>query len=181
MKQENSIPKDYGLLVERVTNLPHKILLYHESHCLPQIVLNYLAHKDCFNLKHAAYFIDNPDFDHFIGVAGVSQEENKFKFLSELWAEPFSFDKKIKDLKFNSKVRGCCQTSFSRQNILHLENSDQIYEVGTQLGMKNPQYFTWNIKHGNHGLLIFDCDREIPQKSKRLLRDAASFLGFCSY
>ena len=179
MKKE-SISNIHEILVERVTGLPHKILLYHEVNSLPHIVLNYLGHKDCFNLKQAAYFIDNPDFDQIIGIAGFSQDESKIKSLDGVWEDPHSYSKKNKDLKFDKNVRSYSSPSFQRQKI-DLTKSSCVCELGKKIGFKNPQYFAWNVKHGNHGLLIYECKKDLPEKSKNLLRDAASFLGFCAF
>lgn len=55
--------------------LPHKMLSVHGLSNATEFVLHELCQSSCFNLKKAAYFVDNPDFDRLQGVAGFNKEE----------------------------------------------------------------------------------------------------------
>ncbi|HBS48132.1 TPA: hypothetical protein DEO28_03550 [Candidatus Dependentiae bacterium] len=177
MTQAN-IPMEQGLL-QKVTDIPSKILLHHEVQNLPQILLHYLGHEDCFGLKHAAYFVDNPDFDHLIGVAGYSNQDHCSKAAEDLWKDPNSFHEAITNLDFNKKVRSYFQDSLKRKNSAD-HDSVLVHKIAKDIGIENPQMFSWNVKHGNHGLFIFEPKSELSDFSKSLLKNSAMLLGFCA-
>jgi len=61
----------------------------------------------------------------------------------------------------------------------HIHDKDDIQELGLFLGMKNPNSFTWNMRHGNHGILIFeerDCEQKIDRE---LLENIVALLSLC--
>lgn len=169
---------EQDVLIQRVTDLPGKILIYHDIDHLSQIVLHYLAHKDCFGLESAAYFVDNPDFDHLLGIAGFSRNECCFESVEKLWVKPVFYQEKIDDSVFGRKVKNHLKGSIKRQNI-DLNNADQIINLGREIGMVSPEYFSWDLKYGNQGLFVFE-KKGMTEYSKKILKNAVRLLGFCS-
>ena len=74
MKHDGANNKNRILI--HLSTLPQKILSLHGRADLAEFVLRDLCHERCFNLKKAAFFIDNPDFNHLKGIAGFCHEEN---------------------------------------------------------------------------------------------------------
>ena len=78
---------EYYNLIKNLSKLPHRILQNYHLAALSEIILHELGHKDCFDFKRAVYLVDNPDFDHLVGVAGFCNGECKHH-KSDLWDCP---------------------------------------------------------------------------------------------
>ncbi len=164
-------------IVHRVAKLPHKILQFHDVDGLAQMILHELSHKPIFNLKKATYLVDNPDFDHLIGVAGFCCAECHHH-KEDLWQTPHSFVTDMENATFHNDVKKFLKNSLRRKDI-NLNDSEDIIGLAHFLGMQQPGYFSWNMKHGNHGVLIFDKgEQEFPDWKKQFLMNAAALLSF---
>ncbi len=169
---------DDRTLVHRLTSLPRKILHHHEVEGLAELILHELGHESAFGLKRATYLVDNPDFDHLVGVAGFCKNECKFH-QKDLWQDPHAFRKDMMQAPFRSLIKKLLKTSLHRREI-DLEKSSDILELGKMMGMEKPHYLSWNLRHGNHGLFIFEKEKEIDEWQNNLLTNVASLLGLCS-
>lgn len=164
-------------LIDVVTGLPHKILRYHSLDGLSQMVLHELGHESGFGFDRATYLIDNPDFDHLLGVAGFDRQECSLH-KNNIWESPECFCKDMADSAFNANVRRILNSSFARHDI-NLSQDKDIKALGFELGIKSPQYFSWDMKHGNHGLLIFEKNEKICVWREGLLKNMSAILGMC--
>ena len=169
--------EDKDNIVSKVTNLPHRILNHHEVDSLHQIVLHELGHDNCFGLKRAVYLVDNPDFDHLRGVAGFCKSECHHH-KDDLWKDPYAFKNDMKDAHFHKDASSYLKASFKRKDI-NLHDSSEVKDLGKQMGLKNPNFVSWNMKHGNHGLLVFDQDKNLCVWRHGLLYNAAALLSLC--
>jgi hypothetical protein len=156
------------LLVDSLSQVPHKILKNYHLESLSQMVLHELGHQGCFGFNKAVYFIDNPDFDHLIGVAGFCKADCKHH-KNDMWSNPDSFSGDMKCANFNNDIR----------KIALKCNSFDLRELGKSAGMKNPEFFRWDMKHGNHGILMFEQGKELSSWNKNLLMNAAALLSLC--
>ena len=168
--------EDYGI-VDVVSKIPHKILKHNEIPGLAHLILHELAHDNAFGLKKAAYFVDNPDFDHFVGVAGFCKDECKHH-QENPWIEPQTFKQDMTQAQFNNDVRRVALQSFNKKHI-DTHNFHDISQLGNDLGITNPSFFAWNMHHGNHGLLIFEPSKEISVWRHSLLSNIAGLLSLC--
>ena len=175
-RNEGDVPEEYSNCLDSVLHIPHKILKYHDVDHLPQLVLHHLGHEKCFDFTKAAYFVDNPDFDHFVGVAGFSKDELS-RYHDNLWDDPHIAGASIKKIAFSDQVGNILRASFKKKHI-DFHNDKEVKSLGKELGMSNPQFVSWDMKHGNHGLLIFE-GRELSDKIRKVLEQAVAFLGFC--
>jgi len=164
-------------VVERISYLPHKILQNHHIHGLSQLILHELGHSNCFGLKRAVYLVDNPDFDHLIGAAGFCHKECEFH-QPDLWKAPTSFAKDMKFAYFHNDMKKLVLPSLKRKDI-NLHDANEIKVLGQWTGMENPQSISWNMKHGNHGILIFEKDSDLSPWKQELLRNAVALLSLC--
>jgi len=186
MKSEHDIRSGDSLsfdqqreIIYNLSNLPHKILQHHDIDGLSQMILHELCHNNNFAIPKATYLVDNPDFDHLIGAAGFQRDECHLH-KENLWEQPGSFLSDMKDATFHNDVRKFFKNSLKRQDI-NLDDSDEIRGLGHFMGMQNPQFFSWRMKHGNHGLLLFDHgDEELSEWKHKFLRNVAALLSLCS-
>ncbi len=169
-------------LATNLSGLLHKVLNFHDVDGLPQMVLHELGHENSFNFSRATYLIDNPDFNHLLGVAGYAHDECHFH-KNDLWQDPQSFLKDMDGAHYHNQVRDFLKESL-RRNEIDLDSSKEIHELGHCLGLEKPEFFSWNMKHGNHGLLLFDRKEVIEDPDTlnwrvSFLRNIAALLSFC--
>lgn len=176
MKHNNSQKAD-NFLVQNLLGLPEKILKYYYLDDLSQMVLHHISADSCFNLDKSAYFIDNPDFDHLQGIAGFSKEESSLNPV-DLWSDPNKIKNKIRNGSFINKIRKYFDSSFARKKI-KFNDSVEITDLGKKIGLNNPEFCGWEMKHGNFGLLIFESGSPLPESRKKILKDVAPLLSFC--
>lgn len=172
MKHEDLTPKHKKILI-RLSGLPKKILALHGADNTTEFVLHELCGSHCFNLPKAAYFVDNPDFNCCKGVAGYCKTEC-LDDPEEAWQKPEPFSCHMQNAKFNQKVRELYHASIGNEN---LEKS--VQEIAQEIGIEHPTFYTWELKNGNKGLLIFEQGEESCEEIKTYLEDGLSLLGFC--
>ncbi|HRN77819.1 MAG TPA: hypothetical protein PLU71_01150 [Candidatus Dependentiae bacterium] len=173
----NEILKRQHAVLNRLSQLPRKMLALKDQGNITEFVLHELCHTDCFDLEKAAYFIDNPDFDCLKGVAGVWRPEVYTTPNNDIWQNPSLFTAHMQGSLFNQKVR-----DFIRPSLRKSKESDEeiVRMIGQELHMQNPGYYAWDMKHDNHGLLIYEkpyktgdaCDID-------MVLNGLSLLSFC--
>ncbi|MCK4651021.1 hypothetical protein KAT08_02475 [Candidatus Babeliales bacterium] len=174
----NDFLNDDHRLTSYLSDLLHKVLRYHDVDGLPQMVLHEIGHKNGFGLKRATYLVDNPDFNHLLGVAGYCNKECCYH-KDDLWKNPCSFVGDMKDAEYHNNVKSFLHDSLRKKEI-DLKNPKDIKELGNDLGIDGPRFFSWNMKHGNHGLLIFENpEKPLDEWKEKLFSNIAALLSFC--
>ena len=168
---------DVGSVLEKLTGIPGKILLHHEVQDLPQLVLHDLSHDDVFGFDKAVYLIDNPDFDCLKGVAGYSRHECKFH-KHDVWQNPANFHQDMQAADFNSQLKQFLRNGIKRKDV-DTHDEDDLTALGQSLGLQNPKFLTWPMRHGNHGILIFETSEQACSKKHNLLPHAGPLLSLC--
>ena len=97
-------------ILNHLSTLPQKLLSVHGTENVTEFVLHDLCSTHCFDLKKAAYLVDNPDFDCLKGVAGFSAEEAYPQ--DAIWETPELFIAHMKKSAFNNKVRIYFKTQY---------------------------------------------------------------------
>lgn len=174
MKYDESLLKRNEILVN-LGELPRKMLSLHGRSDVAEFVLRDLSHERCFNLKKAAFFVDNPDFNCLKGVAAYSHEENP-TVTDALWDRPVDFMDKTKGSLFNIKVRNLWLPSMQ-----HVEGAqaEMIHQLGQILEIEKPLACALDVKHGNRGFLIFEKNDHANVLADDYLHHGVSLLGFC--
>jgi hypothetical protein len=166
-----------GQLVSRLLDLPHKILSYDDLDGIQQLVLYELAHDESFGLSKASYLVDNPEFNCLKGVAGYDKNECASAGKNP-WEDPKSFIDSMKQGKFHQQISSFMHSSLARNGQADFE-TDAIAQLGKKIGMENSSFVTWPMRHGNHGILLFE-EGELPQERRReLLQHFVALLGLC--
>ena len=154
--------------------LPRKILGLHGRDNVIEFVLHELGKEECFDLKKAAYVIDNPDFNCLKGVAGFCRSE-AYSSKKDIWDEPDLFSEHMKRATYNKKVRSFLQESHVKKG----EKPEQIIEqICRDLGFEKPSFYSWNMKHDNKGILLYERNSKETCDCNYLL-DGLCMIGFC--
>lgn len=164
-------------LVDVITGLPRKILRNHDVNGLTQMVLHDLGHQGGFGFTKATFLVDNPDFDHLIGVAGYNHDECCLH-KPDVWANPESFTTDMADAHFHRDVRAVLNSSIRRKDI-NMNDSHDIELLGKALGLNDAHYFSWDMKHGNHGFFLYEKHEGICVWRDGLLQNVGALLGLC--
>ncbi|HSC24862.1 MAG TPA: hypothetical protein VLB80_01425 [Candidatus Babeliales bacterium] len=163
-------------IADRLRRLPRKMLQLHGMDNVTDFVLHELCSTNCFNIPKAAYFIDNPAFNCLKGVVGVSDVE--LQGMGDIWASPDYFIQTISQSPFNQKVRSfACE---SRKNRGHSEE-DMAKVIADELGLKDYGFYSWDMKHDNHGFLVCEKNnnQEIDHPQEDVMVDGLCLLSFC--
>lgn len=174
MKHDEKPDKKQTVLIH-LSLLPQKILSLHGRADLTEFVLSDLCQKRCFNLKKAAFFVDNPDFNCLKGIAGYSHQENP-TVCDQRWDHPERFMARIKESSFNRKVRELQLDSLTLSNA---SRQDIVNKIAGDLAIDNPQCAVLPMKHNNHGLLIFQKEDSADTFVDEHLSSGLAMLGFC--
>ncbi len=165
-------------LFNRMLTIPHKILSHHDVSGLAPIVLHELGHIQPIGLDKAGYLVDNPDFNCLKGVAGYCSDECKHHQL-DMWQHPEAFVQDMESADFHKHV-----ATYIDQSLVHRKangdvDDDSIHSLGTMLGMKNPSFITWKMRHGNNGILIFEGNEQSLARYQDFLRNFVALLSLC--
>lgn len=180
MVENNELLCNELLRNEKLLNIflkiPHKILHHHEHDALASMILHEIGSHLGFN--RATYLVDNPDFGCLKGVAGFCKDDCK-EPKEGLWDHPEGFEKNMEQATFYSEVK-----KFMNQNVNRMEGEcdpNELVALGERLGIQNPQVFTWNMRHGNTGILIFDHgEKKVCKNMTDVLKQVGTLLSLCS-
>ncbi len=178
-KERNSMTNEeihhkYAML-KQLSSLPRKMVSIHGADKVADLVLHELCQPECFNLVKAAYFVDNPDFDCFKGVSGLYRGELNDNH-SVSWHDHESFVASTFDLPFNKKVREITKESYRRKN---MRDQDMVEQIASDLGFGDHAFCSWDMKHANHGLFIYEKAEFAACLIEEYLADGLSLLSFC--
>lgn len=171
MKHDKTMDRHYEIL-NLISTLPRKIISFHDKEHLTEFVLHELCKEQCFDINKAAYFIDSPDFNCLKGVAGHSSTELKQNFQGDF----LNFAKNMEKYDFNKKVRQLSQDSIKKIKGAEKQRAEQIAK---DLGMKSYTYCSWDMKHDNHALLIYEEQTKPEKINEEQLLNGLSLLSFC--
>lgn len=173
--KRSEMPFQHEKLLRCFTHLPRQILRLNEIDNATEYVLHSLCEEGCLNLQKAAYFIDNPDFDCLKGIAGFSKEEGS-NSCDIVLDDTGCFKNHVAQCDYNKTVRTITAPSPKRNGYSPERIIEQFAE---KLGMSNPECHSWNIKHDNFGLLIFERDESDERQLHEDFLHGLSILGFC--
>lgn len=153
MKSLHDLEK-HNKILRHLAQIPRKMLSVQGRENVASFVLYDLCHENGFNLHRAAYFVDNPDFNCFKGIAGVHKEEEHIhQNCCNIWESPDHYTNLVASSDFNKTIRDIEHQSIERNK---LGAKDVIHSLATDLQFKNPIYYTWPMRHENKGYFIFD-------------------------
>lgn len=160
-------------LADCLSYLPRRVLQLHGRDNVAEFVLHELGRKDHFNLRKAAYIVDNPDFDCLKGVAGYYNQEQYNG--TNIWDQPDIFSQYMEQSPYNTSVRNFQTHSCRRKGC---SDEQTVHEVADTLGFSHPKYYGYDLKHNNHGILLYEREDEDSCDCDYLLQGLC-VIGFC--
>lgn len=159
-----------------LSSLPRKIMAVHQLENVPEFILQDICDESCFNIIRAAYFIDNPDFNHFKGIAGFCREE-AYEAADHMWENPEAFSAFMQSSPFNKQVREICIESIEGNNHRH---EHIVKDIAPRLQFKNPAWCSWDLKYYNHGFIIYEKANLSDETFDEHFINTLYILGFCA-
>ncbi len=172
---EENIPQNGHMILKYLSKIPQKMVSVHGIENTPEFVLHELCNENCFNIVRAAYFVDNPDFDHLKGVAGFCATE-AYTDHDTMWHEPDTFTLYMRSCPFNQTVRSCNKQSIRKNG--HVRDT-VVQDIADNLGFSKPDLLEWKLKHDNHGLLLYDAQNFDNKVMHEYLQNGVHLLSFC--
>ena len=161
--------RDDAVLLQHLGHFSRNMINNHHLENLSEFVLHDLCSEKGFEIRKSAYLINNPDFQCLKGVAGYYHPESYDS--GEHWQEQKDFTAHMNSSDFNKAVRAYSDV-FSNSDI----SKKKIEELVEYLEIEDPAYHTWNSKHNNQGIFIFQRP-EVDMSDDHLL----SFLHMLSF
>lgn len=160
-------------ILRNLSQLPRLMTQVHGRDNLSQFLLHELCSESCFNLKKAAYFVDNPDFNCLRGLAGFSCDQAYPKH-QKIWHDPEGFSAHMERAPFNSKVR-----SISHKSVKHADDKHILHDLAATLDLKDGAHCSWNMRHDNFGLLVYEKADPKDKVVDEHLLDGMNLLSYC--
>ncbi|MCL4380372.1 hypothetical protein M1466_02705 [Candidatus Dependentiae bacterium] len=170
----NDLTSRHVQLLRMMHELPKRAFEVHERGNGAEFLLHQLCHAQHFNVAKAAYFVENPDFQCLKGIAGYCQEE-VFGEWDALWHRPQEFTLFMASAPFNQRVRAIFQEHLTEQQ----NSAGIVATIATELGITDPAYCTWDLKHYNHGYLVYQRSAEHDDLMQQFFSTSLHILSFC--
>lgn len=165
---------NYEKLLRNLVHMPKKIMSLEGNEKTPEFVLHELCNEDHFNLGKAAFFVDSPDFNFLKGIAGFSKTEAPS--MMDIWQDPHTFIDHMQKASFNQKVKSYSQASIKRQEAFEQE----LKKIARDLGIGHPAFHSWEMKHDNHGFLIYESTATSDMNTVQThLENSLYLFSFC--
>jgi len=162
----------HHLLLEKLIALPRHIVATHGTENLAEFILHELCDDDCFALRKAAFFVDNPDFNCLKGVAGIDGAQ---RFEQRAWEDQDAFTGHMSQVPFNQQVRLVHRPSAHRKD--HSWQREAA-DLAQEIDVRDHEWHVFPIKHGNTGVLIFEPSSSW-QAYDDLIGCGAALLALC--
>lgn len=162
-------------LLQHLGNLRKMMIANHELENLSEFVLHDLCSGPCAHVEKAAYFVNNPDFHILRGVAGYHKQESAQQ-VQDRWNNQQQFISYMQSSDFNKKVRKQEHVNFEKNHASAKYAADKLADF---LEIENPAYHVWDLKHANHGLLVYQASQEQHKQAHHYMLDSLYYLSFC--
>jgi len=166
---------DNDEFVRTLLKMPRKILENHDKDGLAQMVLHELGQQKNLDLKRAFFLISSPDFNCLRGVAGFCRDESSH-CSQKMWENPTNFYDTIQSTTFHADMKSfLLNEDYHQDGALHKE--EHLEDIGKALGIQNPSIYTWNLRHGNKGVLVFEEGDK--KHNQDVFEHVTALLGLC--
>lgn len=169
---EDKILERQNRMLHHLAHLPQLMIHIHGRDNLSEFLLHELCSEPCFNLRKAAYFVDNPDFKVMRGIAGFDQD-NAYAG-QEIWQNPENFSSHMENLLFNKKVR-----SMQFEDVAMKDDEELLGDMAKELGFGSCANCSWKMRHDNHGILMYEKADPADSLVDEHIVDGMSLLSFC--
>jgi hypothetical protein len=170
---ESKVLERQNRMLHHLAQLPRLMIHAHGRDNLSEFLLHELCSEQCFNLRRAAYFVNNPDFKVVRGVTGFTKDQ---AYKGEgIWQNPNEFSNHMEKASFNNQVR-----SMQYDDIVLSDEEQKILdEIVKKLGFGSCANCSWKMRHDNHGILMYEKDDPQDLIVDQHIIDGMSLLSFC--
>jgi len=172
---KNSILNRQHCVLHNLSKLPKKIIERHSHEQLHEFILHEIACEGCFDLSKVIFLIDNPEFNILKGIAGVARTE-AFSNGDSIWTDIDRFTIHMKGAAFNDKAKKHNGLSHKKNNIA---TEPAFKEIAHSFDMADSSLCSLELKHGNHGYLLYEKMNPKDNSCDEYIEHALSLLGFC--
>src|SRR3990167_8091393 len=151
MMGDQALLSRHRSILGSLSELPKRMIDLQHLENIAEFVLHGLCQPGCFDISQAAYIVDNPDFNCLKGIAGFSATEVAL-LRSEAWGSPELFSNLMQASKFNQQIRALERASLRANG---RATTAVLQDLATEIGIANPAFCTWELKHDNYGVLIY--------------------------
>ncbi len=164
--------------LKTLLKMPRKILDHHEVDGVAQMILHELGQQENLDFKKAFFLISSPDFNHLKGVAGFCRNESSH-CRQKMWDDPTNFYQEIQKTSFHAEMKSLLQNDhYHHDGALHKD--EHLQDIGKTLNMQSPNVYSWNLRNGNKGILIFEeGDKKVFSTDQDILDHVTALLGLC--
>ena len=82
----------------------------------------------------------------------------------------------MRNSSFNKKVRELAFCSLKKDGA---SQEEIVKTLAHELGMKNPAVHSWDMKHDNHGIFVYELEEVEDNQLKDYLANGLCMLSFC--
>lgn len=159
-------------LLNHLGTLSRHLVSNHHLENLSEFAVHDVCSQGSFDVRKAAYLVHNPDFDCIKGIAGYYHPEAFNQ--PDYWHNQKNFTSHMKQAEFNQKVRSYNKENFKTQDL----KNGNVEELVDYLQMHDPSFHTWDSKHNNQGIFLFEGIDE-HNVSKEHMLNFLHMLSFC--
>jgi hypothetical protein len=165
--------RDHYQALLKLGSIPEKMVMTHGCENLAEFVLHELCDESCLALHKVAFFLDNPDFNCFKGIVGISDQE-RFAH-HDAWNNVTDFSQHMRGANFNQSTRSIARDSIAKNGTQWAKCAEDIAQTIT---VDDHGWYIFSAKHGNTGLIIF-TPNALNDHMRMTLAAGASLLGLC--
>lgn len=161
------------LMLNVAATIPYKILSWYQQECIDNMtkfVVYEICSKNCFGLKKAAFFVNNPDFKWFRGIVGYQAREDSLALTTEADIINF-FDHSL----FHAT------TCAIEDSVCEKNNTVMIQKIADRLHMTSHHFCTLPLKHGNDGLFMYEFFNASDKINIDIIQNIIALIGFCPF
>ncbi|OQA35612.1 MAG: hypothetical protein BWY54_00534 [Candidatus Dependentiae bacterium ADurb.Bin331] len=173
MKQMCDLNK-HNQILRHLSEIPGRMISIHGRENVAAFVLSDLCHENGFNLTRAAFFVDNPDFDCFKGIAGVHKGDSHG--ISNVWQDADQYSSYMISSPFNKLIRSIEQKSMARNG--H-DEKEAVHKIAHELNFVQPKHYSWRMKHDNKGIFVFDHVHGELEELAEHMQNCIHLFSFC--
>lgn len=162
-------------LLNYLGDVSNNIVQHHHRENLSEFLLHDVCSNQAFGIRKAAYLVNNPDFACLKGVAGHYDPESFEKGVT--WHNPKDFTSHMQQSSFNKHVRSYLNDALLMSNSKDI-SKQTVHELVEYLQIDDPAYHSWDLKHNNQGLFIFERPENHAVLQGHLLK-FLQMLSFC--
>jgi len=159
------------LMLNVAATIPYKILSWYQHEYvdnMTKFVVYEICSKNCFGLKKAAFFVNNPDFKWCRGIVGYEAREDSLALTTE--ADIIAF---FENSSFHATTISVERPTYEKNDRV------MIQKIADHLHMTSHHFCTLPLKYGNDGLFMYEFFNASDKINIDIIQNIIALIGFC--